>query len=214
MIKYIIGLMMVCSLVITGCTPTIDDGAINVDDADSTAAQKNDDETAEKDSTTEVEADEAADGKEVSEVNYNNYKNPAVGYSIDIPSNWYWRHYHKAEIILSNPNVDDYLLISPTHNITGFQTESPAEIIVEVSGQDLSDFNDASLAQSVVSVAGQSATKFSGVINNEVFSDYQKIEYQFVRDGKTFRIIYLAAAGLENNETVFEAMVKSFSFSE
>lgn len=204
MIKYSVSLLFSLTLILAGCTPTIID--TQSDGGDKPISQGNDE-------ISDNQAEGLTDGKPADSVSFNEYNNPAVGYMINIPTNWYWQHFHKAAIG-ADSTVDDYLLISPTHVIAGLATESPAEIIVEVSSRAMSDFSQAGEQETAVTVAGQSGVKVSTIVNNEVFDNFQKIEYRFTRNGQTYRLVYLANDGLDNNEAVFEQIVASLKFAE
>ncbi len=196
MTKYALGLLIALSLVLTGCTSTAPTST--TDQGLNTA-------------TTTDQKPAIKDGKPLVGITFSAYQNPAIGYTVNIPATWHWRHFHKGELG-ADAMVDDYLMISPTHSIDNLGTESPAEIIIEVSKRPLSDFVNTSLTEISVTIGGQDGVLAKGIINNEVFSNFQQIEYRFSKDNKTYRLVYLADSGLTNNEAVFEEIIKSFQF--
>jgi len=239
--KIIFALLLAVSLLIAGCTPTANiNGNLNANanvnanlnanvnlnsNINSNVNGNNATSSAEVEVDSEIDVnldgnnatkndqggksdDQTKDGKELGQISFNLYTNPAIQYSIQIPANWYWRHFFRTEIS-ANAQADDYLMISPTYDIGDFSGEDQAEIIVAVSSNNLLDTVDETLSKTNATVAGQIGSRLTGIINGK-----QKIEYQFVKNGKTYRLIYLANSGMTNNEAVFEAMVKSFTFVE
>lgn len=213
--KKYLALLLLSGIIVAGCTTTT---STNTNSSD----KKSDDKAMEENSTKQDDSmmedskddtmEEVKDSK-TSDVQFSNYENKATGYSIDIPDNWYWRHFHKSEIGDANPNVIDYLFISPNKSIEGIQTESPAEIVVEVSSHELDAFKDDILPETAVDIVGQAGLLVKGVLSTEMYSNYQKIEYRFSKDDKSYRILYLAPDGFDNNEAIFEQIVKSLKFN-
>lgn len=207
--KKYLALLLLSGIIVAGCTTT---NSTNTNSSD----KKKDDTVAEDDSMMNDSKDEVMEeikDSKTSDVKFNNYENKATGYSIDIPDNWYWRHFHQSEIGEANPNVIDYVFISPNKSIEGIQTESPAEIVVEVSSHELDAFKDDILPETAVDIVGQAGLLVKGVLSTEMYSNYQKIEYRFSRDDKSYRILYLAPDGFDNNEEIFEQIVKSLKFN-
>jgi len=198
--------LLALSVFIAGCTTA-------TNSTNSTVADSDAEKESEMEKKTDDEKMEEVKDSKTSEVEFNNYENRAIGYSINIPANWYYRHYYKTEIGDLNPTVEDYLFVSPTKSITGIQTESPAEVVLEISSRDINDFKDSLDSEEVVTIAGVEGILAKGKINNETFSDYQKIEYRFVKNGKTYRLSYIAPSGLSNNEELFRVMVDSLRFN-
>lgn len=214
--QYIIFAIIISAFLVSGCAPkTSTTNANDITNKNTNADIASDlmNDSANKSDDEAMDDSKMDDHSEpMTDVSYQDYENKAIGYMIKIPNKWYWRHYHKAEIGDTNPNVDDYLFISKTHSIESFATELPAEITIEVSDRALSDFNDgvSGLSRSVTNVGGVDAVRYQGVINDLMLEKMKKIEYQFTHNDRTFRIIYMNATGDSDLESVFTSIVESF----
>lgn len=164
-----------------------------------------DDDVMEKDSPSELS------------VNFTSYENKAVGYKILIPEKWYWQHFMKSQIKAAggNDSVDDYL-VTDKNPLVGLGSEYLGQIVVEKSSFSLDDLSadKKDFSSREVTVAGQKATRYEMQTNGDhaLFPNRKLIEYHLSRNDATFRLIYISNDNMEN-ETIFEKMVESFSFS-
>jgi|ETN02SMinimDraft_2_1059926.scaffolds.fasta_scaffold35925_2 hypothetical protein len=197
-------------------SPHIDVKTESPDDDDSLLDEPIDLENTEDIDDTEEASDDTADIPPVDseEVIYTgdqefvSYTNKSMGYTVSRPDKWYWQHFHKSEIGENSP-VDDYLVMDRSPLI-GLGTEYLGRIVVEVSKRSLSDFYDSVSAGTKTSatISGVSTTRYEGERNDSSY-----IEYQFVTNGKTYRIIYTNNNTTNEEEQIFEFFAKSFSLS-
>ncbi|PJE75883.1 hypothetical protein COV04_02985 [Candidatus Uhrbacteria bacterium CG10_big_fil_rev_8_21_14_0_10_48_11] len=140
---------------------------------------------------------------------FESYTNRSVGYTIDRPSLWYWEHDNKNDIDGTHPNVDDYLIMD-TAPLAGLNADPLGLVAIEVSDLPLSAFatDVAGLQKEDATVGGVSAARYSGSVNGE-----QRVEYQFTRNQKTFRLIYRDATNAGRGADAFAHIVTSFSFN-
>lgn len=140
------------------------------------------------------------------------YTNKAVGYTISRPDKWYWRHYIRSEIGEKNPKVHDYF-ITDKSPLTGLGSQHLGTIVIEVSENQPEDFADTvkDLNKRNVQVAGLDATRYEG-IRRVGDVNWDTVEYHFVKEAKTFRLLYAMQEGPGDYKEVFEELVKSFTF--
>ncbi len=145
------------------------------------------------------------------DVTFSPYENKAIGYTINIPDNWYWQHFMKHQISAAGGNelIDDYLIVDK-NALLGLGSEFLGQIVVEKSTMSLANLakDKTSYNKKDITVAGMPATRFE--LETE---DSKMIEYHLDKDGQTFRLMYVSS-DLPANEKIFELMVKSFSFVE
>ncbi|MFH1866640.1 MAG: hypothetical protein ABIJ81_00965 [Patescibacteria group bacterium] len=146
-------------------------------------------------------------------VTYVFYTNKAIGYTIERPDQWYWRHYTRGEIGDSNPLVDDYFIADP-NPLPKLGSEYLGQMVIEASSRPLSDFADSvrGLSTSQIIVASLSAIRYAGFRTNQLVENQKVIEYHFTKGSRTFRIIYNKQDSSEEAEQIFEHLVESFSF--
>lgn len=146
---------------------------------------------------------------DIDDLSFSQYENKAIGYTIQIPDKWYWQHFMKNELTSAgvNDQIDDYLIVDK-NPLVGFGSEYLGQIVVEKSTMNLDNLakDKTDYDKKTVTIAGQSAVRFESKGDNDKI-----IEYHFEKDKQSFRLIYTAGA-MPQNENIFEAMVKSFSF--
>jgi hypothetical protein len=148
------------------------------------------------------------DTQKTTDYEYVLYENKAIGYSIMRPDGWYWQHFMKSDLEAAGSNelIDDYVVLDKS-GITGLDSEYLGQIVIEKSRMSLEDLakDKKEYASKEVTIDGQEAMRY------ELETDKKLIEYHFVKDGATFRLYYISNDNQEN-EVVFEKIVKSFSF--
>lgn len=144
-------------------------------------------------------------------VKFVSYLNKAQGYSISRPANWYWRHYIANEIKNINPAALDYF-ITDSKPLPGLGSEYLGKIVIEVSARPLSDYQAGVVGFAVTAkqVGGEAAKRYAGKRVNSAGEETAVVEYQFVRQGKTYRIILTGASGAD--QAIFEQIIGSFKF--
>ena len=134
-----------------------------------------------------------------------------MGYTIMRPDNWYWQHFMKNNLTAAGTNelIDDYF-ISDKNALIGLGSEYLGQIVIEKSRFDLEELkkNMTGYASKQITVAGQPATRFEIQTNEN-----KMIEYHFEKGEQTFRLMYVSS-DLPQNQSIFEAVVKSFTFVE
>lgn len=155
----------------------------------------------------EAQGDAASQPADVSGVVFVKYENKAMGYVIDRPDKWYWRHYLKSQIQEQVPDVDDYFISDPAP-LGGLGSEYLGRIVIEASRLDLSEYADevAGFASREATVAGEPATRYAGERDGSAV-----IEYQFSHGDYTYRLRYQAPVGVDQ-AAVFERVASSLKF--
>ena len=145
------------------------------------------------------------------EEDYISYTNKAIGYSLQYPKRWYWRHYIRNEIGDRDSLVDDYF-IADRDNVIDIKSENLGSIVVEVSRHELKDFFSGieNFDKKDVKVGEADASRYEGVRSVDSGKSQKIIEYQFAKDGKTYRIIYTKVDRTQGEEQIFEKIVSSF----
>ena len=159
-----------------------------------------------------VRPGEEAEG-EVGEVVFVDYANKSFDYKIVRPDKWYWQHLIRREIGEAMPEVDDLFITDP-NLLPPLGTEYLGRIVIEVSRRSLVDLerNLSDLTSSAATVGGISAAKYEGVRTNEMVENQKVITYLFLKDGKTYRIVYTKINSIAEEEAVFQRVVESLSF--
>ncbi|MFZ5391328.1 MAG: hypothetical protein ACOZAJ_03585 [Patescibacteria group bacterium] len=160
--------------------------------------------------------DNTQDGQELPVIDgltFVSYSNRSVGYSIERPNRWYWRHYIKSQIGSSHPKVEDYFMTSPKA-LPGLQADVLGQIVIEVSRQELNELTTGleKFSKTESQVGGLMAIKYEGSKKDSTGQEIKVIEYQISRDKQSFRFIYSQIEGETDNSQIFERMVKSFAF--
>ena len=135
---------------------------------------------------------------------YITYTNRAIGYSIDVPENWHWRHFIKSDIDLAL-NVDDYLVLDPGP-IVDVKDAQHAQILVEISKRALTDFADSvkDLTPLPATIAGTLANRYEGLtVDNKVITSIVSV------NGSTYRILYAKAVSTAADEAVLQHVLDS-----
>lgn len=153
------------------------------------------------------------------EIEYNLYENRAMAYTILIPDKWYWQHFMKNEI--GNEKIDDYLAVDKD-GVTPLGSERIAKILVEKSSMNLDDFakDMDGYSKTQKTVAGVSATRYERQFgeDNEMYPNSKIVQYHLEKNGQTYRLIFTSEdtpkEDIPEYESIFEEMVKSFSFVE
>lgn len=153
------------------------------------------------------------------EIKYNLYENKAMGYTILIPEKWYWQHFMKNEI--DSEKIDDYLAVDKD-GITPLGSERIAKILVEKSSMGLDDLTEGmdGYSKTQKTVAGVSAARYEKQFgeDNEMYPNSKIVQYHLEKNGQTYRLIFNSEGTVKEDiaeyETIFEEMVKSFSFVE
>ena len=135
------------------------------------------------------------------------YENKAMGYRLERPDKWYWRHYLANELTGKTEGVRDYFIADPAP-LLPLGSEYLGRIVVEVPNGDMAKYASAveGFTESDATVGGESAKRFEGVRDGN-----RMIEYQFTHGGSGFRVRYQAPENA-GQESVFERLVASFSF--
>ncbi len=141
------------------------------------------------------------------------YTNRSVGYTVDRPNRWYWRHYIKSQIGTSHPKVDDYFMTS-AKPLPGLEAEVLGQIVIEVRGEEVNEVTTGLDKFSKVQsqIGGLEGVRYEGTRKNAAGGEIKVIEYQMRRDDQSFRFIYTQSPGETDNSQVFERVVKSFVF--
>lgn len=150
----------------------------------------------------------------VGDQEFASYTNKAIGYTIVRPDKWYWQHFNTAELEAEGvEGVLDYF-IADRRPLIGFGSEYLGEIVIEVTKRDLSDFADhvKDFSKKNTKVGGIDAVRYEGVVTNEIVTKQKWIEYQFIYNNLTFRIIYAKINSTEEEEAIFGQVVQSFVF--
>lgn len=160
-----------------------------------------------------VSDDLTADSQEMDGLTFVPYVNRSVGYTIDRPNRWYWRHYIKSQIGAGYPHVEDYFMTS-SKPLPGLSADILGQIVIEVSGQELNELSSGLdiFTKSEAQVGGLPAIRYEGVKKDSAGQETKVIEYQIRRDNQSFRFIYWQILELADSSQVFEKMVKSFTF--
>jgi hypothetical protein len=158
------------------------------------------------------------EGEEPSEtggVKFASYANKSVGYTIDRPEGWYWRHYIQKEIGETHPGIEDYFITDP-NPLPRLETEYLGRMVIEVSKKSLDEIaaNVSDLTSSDTTVGGVEAKKFEGTRDNEMVKNQKVIAYHFQKDGRTFRIVYTKLNSTSEEEAVFEHLASSLTFAK
>ncbi len=155
----------------------------------------------------EAQGDAASQPVEASGVAFVKYENKAMGYAIDRPDKWYWRHYLKSQMQEQAPGVEDYFIADPAP-LLGLNSEYLGRIVIQVSRRDLGEYADEveGFASKESAVGGQRAVRYAGERNGNTV-----IEYQFKRGDFVYRLRYQAPAGADQ-AAAFERMVASLAF--
>jgi hypothetical protein len=162
------------------------------------------------DQVTEPVEDQTAEQEteKLSDISFVGYTNKALGYTIQRPDKWYWRHYTRLEIGDAAPNVDDYF-ITDINPVLDISSAYPGRIVIEVSSVSLETLaaKVSGFAKTEVKIAGQQAFRYEGV------SDGVKIiEYHFTENDKTYRIYYNKKDSGQVDEAIFEHLSTTISF--
>lgn len=161
----------------------------------------------------EAEKNGGGDEGDVSALLFVPYTNRAVQYSILRPQGWYWAHYIKSQIGEAHPDIEDYFITDPNIPPT-VSGEKLGQVVVAVSSVEVPEPKLSDLQQEPATVAGIPAVRYSGERNEGVYQGARWIEYQFVKDGRTFQIIYINTDSSPSQERIFERVVSSFYFPE
>ncbi len=137
------------------------------------------------------------------------YENKAVGYTLMRPRTWQWRHLIKSQIQATDTTNDDLFITDPV-KLGAVGSDNLGQIVLAVSSKSLSDYQDTvkDLTAADTKVAEIDGKRYDGMRN-----DQRVIEYQFTRNGKTFRFTYMGKQNDEVTESMFEDVVKSLKFN-
>lgn len=206
------------SFMVAGCTATdstSSDTNENTNNADETesAADTNTNTNVDGNANINANAGPESQATPAKEVIYKQYTNKAIGYSLQYPEHWYWRHYIRNEIGDRDSLVDDYF-IADRKDIIDIKSENLGEVVVEVSRHELKDFFSGveSFDKKDVKVGGADAARHEGARIIDSGKSQKIIEYQFAKDKKAYRIIYTKVDSTQSEEQIFEKIVSSFAF--
>ncbi|PIS05096.1 MAG: hypothetical protein COT81_02930 [Candidatus Buchananbacteria bacterium CG10_big_fil_rev_8_21_14_0_10_42_9] len=179
----------------------------DIDDGPSASETMDDEDNGDQAGENDKEADDS--GENETQV----YTNKAIGYSLNHPVNWYWQHF-LAGTTENGVNLDSDYFIADPNPLVGFGSEYLGRYVIQVSSRPLSDFADAvnDLTKSSSKVDGIDAARYEGTRTNMVVENQTVVEYQFMRNGQSFRVIYSMLDSDPEQEAMFESFVKSISF--
>lgn len=223
MFKKMLTLLIVNIFILTGCTGS-NDVTVSIDsdidrflnkstevsneniNADITEIEEDKDD---KEEEEDVKEKQLAEAESTVKQGLVEYINKALGYKIQRPDNWYWRHWIREQIGDRHPEVNDYFITDPAP-LPGLDADILGRIVIEVSGKKLEDLKKEveEFREENVKVGGVDAHRYENANDKEV----KIIEYHFIKDNNTYQIIYSQKNSTKSDIEVFETIIKSFSF--
>jgi hypothetical protein len=198
-------------LLFSACTPTASN--LNQDTEEDIVAedvvkeQEVEDTQVVREDEQETKAMDNVGNSMIQNVEFVQYTNKAVGYTIMRPEKWYWEHTLGSQIDKSL-GVEDILRMRnlPLHETDLLGTFGQITIGVVSKAQTRSEL-DFDSSETVVS--GVKAIKYTG--DHPEFTDVKRIEYHFEHNGRAFQITYVGRDDLEVG--ILQNIVKSLQFN-
>lgn len=157
------------------------------------------------------------------DLTYNSYTNKAMGYSINIPDKWYWQHFMKSDItaVGGDNQAIDYLAVDKD-GITPLGSEHIGKIMIiasSLSPEDIAkNMESQDYSKTETTIDGLSTTKYEKHFgaDNQMYPNSEVIKYVLEKNGQTYILSFNSETTDQKNipayESVFDTMVKSFSF--
>lgn len=197
-------------MLLAGCTTTTEEGSEEQNNEENEVVQEEQNqEQVENNEEIENNMEEDVTEEEVpEEIATILYENKAIGYTISMPQNWYWRHYTKPEIKAAggSESVDDYFIMGK-EKLPALSEDYIGPIVIEKLGLSLDELKGQmeNYSSQETEVAGKSAMKFEGQKDGK-----DVVIYVLDMDNMTIRFIYESKSEL--HKKAFDIMVESFDF--